>query len=526
MAQTFVFEELDSTTRDYLTAVRDGDGYGAPGVFVPSSSSMASCGCISGVVIVAFTLIATLTTWPADLVYQDPGAVALLQTAGLLTGGWLLVAALRTPGAKGNKSQAGHWVYADSLFLYEAYREQVKITAIDEIEEANVTHNYNEGKYQNSVLRLDAGESGKFAVTLYNEDRAGQLTVFLNYLAWARGAGAAGRASLTPAQLGAVARYVSEHDVEPKNHADEIDLDLVSLELDAMPEEHSREGSAAPALIPYVLIAVAAVGIFVVMWKFVNPPIRDDAIFDAVKTPTVMPIVLREYLIDARNTRHRDEVIKLLPPFYRPALNFVEQNGQNDELKKGLLAILESVKDAEQPLVSLKVTEKAPANTQGGAARVKTLRDDLVGGVDQPKGGFAMNKGGILGELAKGPGLGAVPPPPDTTFTDKPPPYAVQLLTFADMPEEAPHAHFEVTYEFRPTDEVQLYELVVKVEIRTKLDAAPVAVYEEHVNQTFGENQFNQQIVQLKDRLVKGFVGQGAVNNFPQPPVFPPRFIP
>ena len=34
MSQKFLFEELDEVTRDYLIAVRDAEGSGAPGVFV------------------------------------------------------------------------------------------------------------------------------------------------------------------------------------------------------------------------------------------------------------------------------------------------------------------------------------------------------------------------------------------------------------------------------------------------------------------------------------------------------------
>ncbi|MBM3979966.1 MAG: hypothetical protein FJ304_06725 [Planctomycetes bacterium] len=85
MATTFVFEELDEGTRDYLTAVRDGEGLGSPGVFVATSDSLPGCGCIAGPIIIILTLLLTLTTW-VGVIYDDPVGVALLQTGGLLLG--------------------------------------------------------------------------------------------------------------------------------------------------------------------------------------------------------------------------------------------------------------------------------------------------------------------------------------------------------------------------------------------------------------------------------------------------------
>src|SRR5262245_55393515 len=98
MPETFVFEELDETTRDYLMAVRDAEGEGAPGVFTPTSSALAGCGCVAGPIIIIATLLLTLTDW-IGVVYDDPVRVALLQTGGLLVGGWLLFAFFRSKAA-------------------------------------------------------------------------------------------------------------------------------------------------------------------------------------------------------------------------------------------------------------------------------------------------------------------------------------------------------------------------------------------------------------------------------------------
>src|SRR5262249_37108269 len=138
--------------REYLTTVRNADGRGAPGVFAPVGDSLAGYGYLAGAGVIALTLALTLTSW-LGVVYKDPTRVALLQTAGLVLGGWLVVAGLRSAGVQGTRKLAGHWVYVDPLHLYEAFRERVRVTPIHDIAEASYTHNYNNGAYQNSVIR-------------------------------------------------------------------------------------------------------------------------------------------------------------------------------------------------------------------------------------------------------------------------------------------------------------------------------------------------------------------------------------
>lgn len=513
MSQTFVFEELDETTRSYLTAVRDAQGAGAPGVFAPTKSSMAGCGCIAGPIIIALTLALTLTNW-IGVVYDDPIRVALLQTAGLLVGGWLLIAGIRSSGMKGNNRIAGHWVYLDSLHLYQAYREQVKITKIDDAVEANFTHNYNNGAYQNSVVNILFSGNASTSVALNNEQRAEQMVVYLNYLAWARGPEGGERASLPPTSLGGLAKYVAKNDAEPKDAEDNINLNLVELDITEVPEEPVREGRAMPSFLPYIAILAAGAGIFYVMAFKVNPMVRDDALYEAVckvtQPPSIEPRFLRVYLIDPRNTRHRTEVQQKLASFYDDAIQRIPQQGQGADanLRNGMVEILRSLKDADQPIVSLKVSEEAPK--AGAEERVKKLREDLVGQMTvNADGSVTVNPNGILGELAR-----LMPPiqePPGVTFNPKPPPIGVQLIDFAQMPDDAKHAHFEVTYQFVQTKaNPKLYQLVAKVEFRTNLDNdKPDATYTED-SRLVPETQFSQGLEQLKDRVLLGMLGKGA----------------
>jgi hypothetical protein len=526
MSQTFVFEELDATTREYLTAVRDAQGQGAPGVFAPTSSSLAGCGMIGGPVVIVATLLLTLTTW-VNVIYKDPTRVAFLQTAGLLVGGWLLFAGIRAAGAKGSRSQAGNWVYVDPLYLYEAHREQVRVTPVADAVEANYTHNYNNGSYQNSVVRVLLGGGRTAAVTLNSEARAEQMVVYLNYLAWARGPDGGDRAALAPASLGGLAKYVAAHDAEPKDAEDHINLNLVELDITGVPEEPAREGRAAPNFLPYVLMLAGGAAVFFLMAKVVNPPLRDDALYDAVISEPAEPRFLRAYLIDERNTRHRAEVLARLARIYDDAALKLENPAADKRLRGGMLAVLKSLKDADQPFVSLSVEELAPR--PGAEARVKKLRDELVGTVTvRETGAVDVGPDGILGVLAQV--LPPVPPPPGTTFDVTPPPLGVQLIDFAEKPKDAEHAHFEVTYQFVQLGGSPRYALDVTVEVRTNVDPEkgntdPVAVYQEKVQGNYGDSDAEREraVTGLKDRLLAGLVRPAFGAN---PPFGAPRPFP
>jgi hypothetical protein len=459
MATTFLFEELDEQTRDYLTAVRDSEGAGSPGVFAPTSDSLPGCGCIAGPIVVLVTLLLTLTTW-LDLIFVDPVRLAMLQTAGLVLGGWLLMAKFRA-GA-GNKN-AGTWVYVDPLYLYEAFREQVTVTPIDEVADASYTHNYDSnGNYQNSVVNIVLGGNGFVAVTLSNEGRAEQMVTFLNYLAWARGSDGGDRAELAPAELGGLARYVVRNGDEPKDAENNINLRLIELDIDTVPEQPAREGRAVPNLIPYVLLLIFGVVCFLAMAYVVNPPLRDDAIYDAVMKDNLSmtePRFLRAYLTDPRNTRHREKVTQRLAQFYNEPINHVQNSATDRVLGEGMVAILKSLSTAEQPVVSIRVTEikSPPGKDDSKSARENALRTAFATGVNAA---FAAQPWGM-----------PISPPPGEVFKEQPPPKGHQLIAFVEPPEDAKGFHFDVGYEIDALPN-NTYRVRLKAELRADIEDA------------------------------------------------------
>ena len=211
------------------------------------------------------------------------------------------------------------------------------------------------------------------------------MVVYLNYLAWARGTGGWRSREPPPATLGGLAKYVARNDQEPLDADSNINLNVIELDITEVPEEPTREGRAMPGCLPYVVMLIGGAVCFFVMSIIVNPPLRDNAIYDVVMKPGYEePGFLRAYLIDPRNKMHRNEVADRLSRFYFDPMLHVEAKATDQALGKGMAEILKSLRTAEQPVVSLRVTETKPlpgkADTKG--SRESSLRTDFVDGVN------------------------------------------------------------------------------------------------------------------------------------------------
>ncbi len=527
MSKTFLFEELDDATREYLTAVRDNEGVGAPGVFAATSDSLPGCGCIAGPIALVATFLLTIPTW-TGIIFQDPVRVAVLQTAGFMVGGWLFLAKFR---AMGGRKNAGTWVYVDPLFLYEAFREQVTVTAIDEVADARYTHNYDSnGNYQNSVVVILLGGRKSAAVTLAHEARAEQMVTFLNYVAWARGPDGGERADLGAADLGGLAKYVVRNGDEPKDAQESINLNLVELDITEVPEGPTREGRAIPAFLPYLFIFAGCFLCFCVMAFLINPVVRDEAIFERVtKDPQrEQPGALRAYLIDPRNTMHRKEVLDRLPRFYVDPVKHIESNiaakTADPQLGRGMCEILRLLGTAEQPVVSLRVTEtlSPPRDTEEEKEEKEEKKKKLT------REGKLRNEfaDGVNTAFANEPWGRQVPPPPGYTWgspTD-PPPIGHQLIAFVEGPEEKP-VHFDIAYAVKPVVGGQ-FQIVVNVTLKADVAKDEVGRAQFTVPGTFTADDLKTggtALVKVKDELIKQMIGPNTAVPLPGPqfPQFP-----
>jgi hypothetical protein len=232
----------------------------------------------------------------------------------------------------------------------------------------------------------------------------------------------------------------------------------------------------------------------------VNPPLRDNAIFEAVmKEPSVEPRILRAYLVDPRNTLHREEVTKRLSRFYDAPISHVTNNGKDPVLRAGMAKMLESLREADQPIVSVRVTEKNTPPGQEGkkGPRENQLRTDFATGINNAFSGQPWG--------------GQVPPPPGVEWKEPPPPIGQQLIAFIEPPEGADKVHFDIEYAVEPGDFGAL-RLVVTVAIRTNIEADPVARGQFTLPGTFDAASLDVQIPKLSAELIARMVGTGPGN--------------
>jgi hypothetical protein len=214
-AQTYPFETLDDATREYLRQARDSGGHKMPGIIVRKSNYLPAVGLVVGAFLIALTLVFTI---PPSF-FDSPLHTAMLQTAGFLSGGWLILAALRVWAMRNSHSYLGNFVYADALRIWDASGAKVTVTDIDELDEANATQNFNEGKYQNTTIDLSLKFS-KTSLTVHDEEGGRQLTAFLNCIAGIHNDENHYLREVPPAAQGAIAREIARTGLMPSHMED------------------------------------------------------------------------------------------------------------------------------------------------------------------------------------------------------------------------------------------------------------------------------------------------------------------
>ena len=159
MTEKYRFEELDRETRDYLLHARDQAGHGLPGVFVGQTDDLPVIGIVLGFAVIMATVLMTFP--PTD----PPVKEAMLQTAGFMLGGWMVLAAFRVWAGGKSGRYAGHFVYADPENLYRPTASTVEVTDLGEpARRQGRSPNFNEGKYQNTEITLKVGRDRRKTV--------------------------------------------------------------------------------------------------------------------------------------------------------------------------------------------------------------------------------------------------------------------------------------------------------------------------------------------------------------------------
>jgi hypothetical protein len=340
---------------------REQDGRGLPGFYVGKTDFGPVLGIIIGFVAIVATVFITFP--PTDAPVKE----AMLQTAGFLLGGWLIVAAFRVWAAGKAGRYAGQFVYADSECLYEASGSTIAVTDLGTLREAKAVQNFKDGKYQSTAITLKLKGEWK-TITIYNEDRGRRLTVFLNAVAYVRDGGEDGKdetlRKLSPEAMGSVAKMVATTGEFPADPTRAEEGNAIRV------PQPRREGRASSGLLGMALILLVGAGMFL-GFLAMDYPVRDEAVFARIESlpPNEQPPALRLYLSHDKFTAHRDEAKKLLDDRYQAGVT-ANINGNNPDMKRGLSEVVLALKDKPTGAVSLRAVEEAGPNGLQGEAEV------------------------------------------------------------------------------------------------------------------------------------------------------------
>ena len=372
MLRTIDYATLDDDTKGYLRAVRDANGVGSPGVFHPVSSGRPGCALLVGLIVLP------LFVWAGYSSNKPAWANAMIQTAGVLLGGWLVLYAFRRWTASPDK-YVGKFFYFDPDHVYVGEADQLKYAPLDEETTA-------EPVGQSSV-RIETAD-GRFDVPLPNRAAAVHVANYYDALGHLREDESGRWAKLSSAELGAVAKYMVRNDRLPNG------LEEVDLTIDRLPEEVRSKRGVSLGFLRYALILAVGVGVFLA-FSATNGPIQDEANFAALG-PDAGPSKLRDYLLNPSNKAHREEVTKRLSDLYDKPIAAVRANGTDPEIREGFVKLLDTLRGPETPAVSIAVTDTGGGMAGWGDSLRVRLADGIGGVVGKEFIVFVKAPGGEL----------------------------------------------------------------------------------------------------------------------------------
>ncbi len=343
MSESFDYAALNPEAKKYLGDVRRVAGRGAPGVFKAVSDNRPIWAVLVGIVVLPLFL------WIGYTSSKAPWAMAMLQTAGVLLGGWLMWFGVRRWLAS-TDGFAGYFYYFDSEHAFLGEGETLRVFQIPP-SAGVVPHG------ANSVLVTT--EMDEFAVPVPNRVFAEQVADFYHALAWVRDRQDGPFVGLESDEAGAVAKYMAEEDEAPANVTE------ADLRIDTMTDRVTQKGrskSGIVGILAWVGLSAAAYALFL----STDGILQDNMAFAAAKGNIGKESQekftgaqgLREYLLNERNTRNRDEAQALLAKLYDAPIAQVQKNpGANPQLREGMIALLESLRGPETPAVSIAVVD-------------------------------------------------------------------------------------------------------------------------------------------------------------------------
>jgi hypothetical protein len=395
------FRQLDPDTQEYLNKVHKAYGKRCPGIYVEGNPSpWGKVAIAAGPILLLVGII-----WAFNSNKDAYAAAMLLAGLGLL-GGWLTWYGLRELMAGSGNRFHGNFVYFDPTHVYQVVGDEVTVSEVANFQKVAA-------KPTGLLFALDRG---KIFVPVARAARAELVERYYHAILDIEDSDDPKWQKLDTADLGGVAKHIAVEGGFP------ISKDSANLKVDFVPEEPRNEGGGGPPL--RLLIAFGSAAILFLFGTLVFKPMRDGGHFATAKENGAPG--LRGYLMDERNTKHRAEAKKLLAALYDPPIAKVRAVPEDAQapMRAAFVAILESLREAPQAVVSIQVIEQGELD--GRDARQTQLRTEIADAL-----------GLYVGQ---------------------------ELIAFVKNPEDR-KAHVEITYTPQANGEVTW-----KIAFRTKLD--------------------------------------------------------
>jgi len=305
-SKTFIFEELDEPSKDYLLAIGRNKGDGFPGVYIYNyifggSYLLTGIVFLGGIPFVNF----------ADT-FAEPKAQAMLQTALFLLGGWFVMLWFRRKGYFSTASNLNSFIFVDEKYYWNWSYYSVDVINIENIKffecvrnDANQTYDFH--------LESDHGLV-KMAISKRDEESASKLYSLLSYKYEKNKKLNDGHFPERKWKWLYVLTFGDPKHLKPVDGDDGFVLDesFKDLSSECVPDPFKARNENIRILnygfsilvLGFVFFAFFQIDIFV----------RDGQIWESIQTINSDEKVywLRIYLRDPRNIRHRDEAFKQL----------------------------------------------------------------------------------------------------------------------------------------------------------------------------------------------------------------------
>ncbi len=346
------FGQLDQETQEYLSSVHSQAGRRCPGIYIEfEPNPLIKIALWTGPIILLVGLVVSLNSG------KDAFAVAMFLAGTVLLGSWITWYGVRGLLGETGKRFYGRFLYFDPVHVYLVRGDEVAVTNIGSFEKVYAR--------DNGVVFVEEGR--KTLIPIQRAAKAELVERYYRGLLDVESHNDPKWQKLSLAELGGVSKHIATEGGIP------ISKESASLRIDTVPENPTIEGGGLPMRLLFTFgLAAMALLLGMVLFK----PIRDSGNFSRAKEGGAPG--LRGYLMDERNTSHRTEAKKLLAALYDAPIAKVKTSVPEDQaqFRDAFVGLIESLRDASQPVVSLKITEQGESN--GKEYRENTLRTELA----------------------------------------------------------------------------------------------------------------------------------------------------